>query len=141
MQLQHQYQSKGYFCELAKKQRNVKVPALYEGFDYAMEAAKKGKPVFARDDFPGAFNGVSGLLESVRLDGRRFKTEEGLKRHVLEKDHHNVHEYCRLMGLKRADFEESIAFTYQEFVPGSLLYMVADSAVPGRMHIFHDLSS
>ena len=75
-----------------------------------------------------AKNRIFGSLETT--DQATF--EDNLKKLSLP----HVRRYCELLGLDVDKFTEGISYSYWEKIDGQNRSIVADSAIPGRYHVF-----
>lgn len=113
-----------------------------------------------RSEHPQDYAGVSGLLDSYRVDdvaklvmkqnrhNRRPDFFQALNEHITgdgEKEFEeklktiragSVQRFCELTGGNKSEFQGDISYSYWEKINGHNRTVVADNAVPGRYHIF-----
>ena len=105
-------------------------------FDSLTEARKSGLSILARSEHEQEYNGVSGLLVSVSLEGDNL-TDEGVKKLVFQDETRQflLGNYSFFTGVPKEELEKEISFSLWEKLGGINRMIIADSAIPGRYHI------
>jgi hypothetical protein len=130
------------------EQNGILVPRRFANFREAKRAAETGIKVFARSEHAQEYDGVSGLLDSCKLDPRTVDNERQMlgliTRETLfhEEKFKSAAEfldflriYCKFLGISIGKFRKEISASYWEHIDGYNLAVVADSAIAGRYHV------